>query len=139
MGREQDTSALAAAQVLEAHAPKRHNLFPWTQNAAAACLPRAPLPAEPPGPSDHAAMPCKETYEEPCTTAAWTILTLFDGDSSFASAAGWKAAQQTTGPQWDLPGWSQSWIWSGTEHSSVTGHCHWGVKGTWTGPQAVAL
>lgn len=103
MGEEQNTSPLAAAQVLGVHAPKRHHQFPWIQNAAAACLPRAlpaqgaavaPLPAESPGPSDHTAMPCRKAYEEPYTTTAWTILTLFDGDSNFASAAGWKAASK---------------------------------------------
>lgn len=47
---------------------------------------------------------CRERSGEPCAAAAWTALALFDGDSSFASAAGWKAAQQTEGPKGNLPG-----------------------------------
>lgn len=41
----------------------------------------------------------QEAYKESCTAAVWTVLAPFDGDSSFASAAGWKAAQQIAGPK----------------------------------------
>lgn len=64
-----------------------------------------PPPAEPTSPwspADHVDMQeekgeeeeeDREAYGEAYTTAVWTVLAAFDGDSSFASAASWKAAQ----------------------------------------------